>query len=99
MARPWRRRRVDARIGLRSKLTQPVRCVGSGLRYRAALLLDPRFAWALVNLAGLDRMRGMDQQGAEALTGPCRLPILHSTGWTRAASIDAHRRVEATAIA
>jgi predicted CXXCH cytochrome family protein len=35
--------------------------------YRTALRLDPAFVPALVNLADLDRMRGMDQQGAELL--------------------------------
>jgi Tfp pilus assembly protein PilF len=35
--------------------------------YRTALRLDPAFVPAMVNLADLDRMRGMDQQGAELL--------------------------------
>jgi Flp pilus assembly protein TadD len=35
--------------------------------YRTALRLDPAFVPALVNLADLDRVRGMDQQGAELL--------------------------------
>jgi len=35
--------------------------------YRTALRLDPAFVPALVNLADLDRVRGLDQQGAELL--------------------------------
>ena len=35
--------------------------------YRTALRLDPAFVPALVNLADLDRARGMDQQGEELL--------------------------------
>ncbi len=36
-------------------------------QYRTALRLDPAFVPAMVNLADLDRMRGMDPQGAEWL--------------------------------
>jgi predicted CXXCH cytochrome family protein len=36
-------------------------------QYQTALRLDPKFVPALVNLADLDRMRRMDQQGAVAL--------------------------------
>ena len=35
--------------------------------YRTALRLDPNFVPALVNLADLDRARGMDEEGAELL--------------------------------
>ena len=35
--------------------------------YRTALRLDPNFVPALVNLADLDRARGMDDEGAELL--------------------------------
>ena len=35
--------------------------------YRIALRLDPKFVPAMVNLADLDRMRGMDTQGADLL--------------------------------
>ena len=35
--------------------------------YRTALRLDPSFVPAMVNLADLDRARGMDAQGAELL--------------------------------
>ncbi len=49
--------------------------------YRTALRLDTSFIPAMVNLADLDRVRGMDQQGAELLRkanggrpGECRCP-------------------------
>ena len=53
--------------------------------YRTALRLDPAFVPALVNLADLDRMRGMDQQGAERLRTaisiePGNAAIRHSLG-------------------
>ena len=35
--------------------------------YRTALRLDPKFTEALINFADLDRMRGMDAQGADLL--------------------------------
>jgi Tfp pilus assembly protein PilF len=35
--------------------------------YRTALRLDPGFVPAMVNLADLDRLRGVDQEGAELL--------------------------------
>jgi predicted CXXCH cytochrome family protein len=54
-------------------------------QYRAALRLDPGFVPALVNLADLARMRGMDQQGAELLRTalaiePGSAAIRHSLG-------------------
>jgi predicted CXXCH cytochrome family protein len=36
-------------------------------QYQTALRLDPQFTPALVNLADLDRMRGLDQEGVELL--------------------------------
>jgi tetratricopeptide (TPR) repeat protein len=36
-------------------------------QYRTALRLDPRFVPALVNLADLDRQRGLDEDGADLL--------------------------------
>src|SRR5208337_3833094 len=35
--------------------------------YQTALRLDPKFVPAMVNLADLDRLRGMDSQGADLL--------------------------------
>ena len=53
--------------------------------YRTALRLDPTFVPALLNLADLDRMRGMDQQGAERLRAamaiePANAAIRHALG-------------------
>jgi Flp pilus assembly protein TadD len=53
--------------------------------YRTALRLDPAFVPALVNLADLDRARGLDQQGAELLRKalsiePNNADVNHSLG-------------------
>jgi predicted CXXCH cytochrome family protein len=53
--------------------------------YRTALRLDPAFVPAMVNLADLDRARGMDQQGAEMLRkaislDPNNADVKHSLG-------------------
>ncbi len=53
--------------------------------YRTALRLDPKFVPALVNLADLDRERGMDKEGAEFLRAaiaiePNNAAIKHSLG-------------------
>jgi predicted CXXCH cytochrome family protein len=53
--------------------------------YRTALRLDPAFVPALVNLADLDRARGLDQQGAELLRKalaiePNNADVQHSLG-------------------
>ncbi|MCW3473196.1 tetratricopeptide repeat protein [Limobrevibacterium gyesilva] len=53
--------------------------------YRTALRLAPDFVPALANLADLDRMRGMDQQGAELLRkalaiDPNNADVRHSLG-------------------
>jgi Flp pilus assembly protein TadD len=53
--------------------------------YRTALRLDPAFVPALVNLADLDRARGLDQQGAELLRKalsiePNNAEVQHSLG-------------------
>ena len=53
--------------------------------YRTALRLDPSFVPALVNLADLDRARGLDQQGAELLRKamsiePNNADVQHSLG-------------------
>ena len=42
-------------------------------QYRTALRLDQNFPSALVNLADLDRMRGLDQEGVELCARPCLL--------------------------
>ena len=53
--------------------------------YRTALRLDPKFVPAMVNLADLDRARGMDKEGAELLRAaiaiePNNADIKHSLG-------------------
>jgi predicted CXXCH cytochrome family protein len=53
--------------------------------YRMSLHLDPAFIPAMVNLADLDRLRGMDQQGADLLRKaiaiePTNADVLHSLG-------------------
>jgi tetratricopeptide (TPR) repeat protein len=53
--------------------------------YRTALRLDPGFVPALANLADLDRMRGLDQQGAQLLRqamalAPDNADVHHSLG-------------------
>jgi predicted CXXCH cytochrome family protein len=53
--------------------------------YRTALHLDPAFVPAMVNLADLDRVRGMDEQGAELLRKamaiePNNADVVHSLG-------------------
>jgi tetratricopeptide (TPR) repeat protein len=53
--------------------------------YRTALRLDPNFTPALVNLADLDRMRGLDHEGVELLRkatsiDPNNADIRHSLG-------------------
>jgi Flp pilus assembly protein TadD len=53
--------------------------------YRTALRLDPAFVPAMVNLADLDRARGMDEQGAQLLRRamsiePDNADIRHSLG-------------------
>ena len=53
--------------------------------YRTALRLDPKFVPALVNLADLDRQRGLDKEGAELLrtamaVEPNNAAIKHSLG-------------------
>jgi Flp pilus assembly protein TadD len=53
--------------------------------YRTALRLDRTFVPAMVNLADLDRARGMDQQGAELLRkalsiDPSNADVKHSLG-------------------
>jgi predicted CXXCH cytochrome family protein len=54
-------------------------------QYRTALRLDPNFVPALANLADLDRMRGLDEQGGELLRRamsiePNNADVQHSLG-------------------
>jgi len=61
--------------------------------YRTALRLDPAFVPAMVNLADLDRARGMDERGSELLRKalsiePNNADVLHSLGLSLARKHD-----------
>jgi predicted CXXCH cytochrome family protein len=67
---------------LHMRLAQPTE---ADLEYRTALRLDPDFVPALLNLADLDRMRGIDAQGEELLRkamaiDPRNADVLHALG-------------------
>jgi predicted CXXCH cytochrome family protein len=59
--------RPEAHLNLGLLDTKRLQRTEADAQYHTALRLDPTFVPALVNLADLDRMRGMDQQGAELL--------------------------------
>jgi len=67
---------------LHTRLAQPTEAEAE---YRTALRLDPDFVPALLNLADLDRMRGIDAQGEELLRramaiDPRNADVLHALG-------------------
>jgi Flp pilus assembly protein TadD len=67
---------------LHTRLAQPTE---AETEYRTALRLDPDFVPALLNLADLDRMRGIDAQGEELLCkamaiDPRNADVLHALG-------------------
>jgi predicted CXXCH cytochrome family protein len=67
---------------LHTRLAQPTE---ADAEYRTALRLDPDFVPALLNLADLDRMRGIDMQGEELLRkavaiDPRNADVLHALG-------------------
>lgn len=77
--------RPEAHLNLGLIETRLGRPAEAETQYQTALRLDPRFAPALVNLADLDRMRGMDQDSAELLRKaislePNNADIRHSLG-------------------
>jgi Flp pilus assembly protein TadD len=59
--------RPEAHLNLGLLSTRQGQPAGAETEYRTALRLDPNFVPALMNLADLDRMRGMDAQGADLL--------------------------------
>jgi predicted CXXCH cytochrome family protein len=59
--------RPEAHLNLGLLNTRQGQPAGAETEYRTALRLDPNFVPALMNLADLDRMRGMDAQGADLL--------------------------------
>ncbi len=59
--------RPETHLNLGLFETQQRRPEAAEAQYRTALRLDPRFTPALVNLADLDRMRGMDSEGGDLL--------------------------------
>jgi predicted CXXCH cytochrome family protein len=59
--------RPEAHLNLGLLDTRRAQPTDAEAEYRTALRLDPNFVPALMNLADLDRMRGMDGQGADLL--------------------------------
>src|SRR4029077_8305573 len=77
--------RPEAHLNLGLLHTRHARPADAEAEYQLALRLDPRFVPALANLADLDRMRGMDAQGAELLRQalviePNNADVRHSLG-------------------
>jgi predicted CXXCH cytochrome family protein len=67
---------------LHTRRAQPIDAEGD---YQTALRLDPNFVPALLNLADLDRMRGMDAQGEDLLRKaisiePRNADVIHALG-------------------
>jgi Flp pilus assembly protein TadD len=59
--------RPEAHLNLGLLNTRQGQPADAESEYRTALRLDPKFVPAMVNLADLDRMRGLDRQGVELL--------------------------------
>jgi Flp pilus assembly protein TadD len=77
--------RPEAHLNLGLLDTRQARPIEAEAEYRTALRLDPNFVPALTNLADLDRMRGMDAQGADLLRQalsiePRNADVLHALG-------------------
>ncbi len=77
--------RPEAHLNLGLMETRLGRPAEAEAQYQTALRLDPSFTPALVNLADLDRMRGMDQDSAELLRkaisiDPINADVRHSLG-------------------
>ena len=77
--------RPEAHLNLGLLKTRRQQLSEAEAEYRTALRLDPKFVPALVNLADLDRQRGLDKEGAELLRAaiaiePNNAAIKHSLG-------------------
>jgi Tfp pilus assembly protein PilF len=77
--------RPESHLNLGLLETRRMRPTEAEAEYRTALRLDPNFVPALMNLADLDRMRGLDAQGAELLRKalliePRNADVTHSLG-------------------
>jgi predicted CXXCH cytochrome family protein len=77
--------RPEAHLNLGLLETKLRRGAEAEAQYQTALRLDPNFVPALVNLADLDRMRGLNEQGADLLRKamaiePSNADIKHSLG-------------------
>jgi predicted CXXCH cytochrome family protein len=77
--------RPEAHLNLGLLHTRQEQPTDAATEYQTALRLDPNFVPALMNLADLDRMRGMDVQGAELLRKamsiePGNADVTHSLG-------------------
>ncbi|MDR3534346.1 MAG: tetratricopeptide repeat protein [Rhodopila sp.] len=77
--------RPEAHLNLGLLDTRRAQPADAEAEYRTALRLDPNFVPALANLADLDRMGGMDAQGAELLRKalaiePANADVMHALG-------------------
>ena len=77
--------RPEAHLNLGLLRTRRQQLAEAEAEYNTALRLDPKFVPAMVNLADLDRARGMDKEGAELLRTaitiePNNAGIKHSLG-------------------
>ncbi len=77
--------RPEAHLNLGLLYTRQGQAPTAEAEYRTALRLDPQFVPAMANLADLDRMLGMDQQGADLLRRamalePNNADVRHSLG-------------------
>ncbi len=84
--------RPEAHLNLGLLKTRRQQLSEAEAEYRTALRLDPKFVPALVNLADLDRQRGMDKEGAELLRAaiaiePNNAAIKHSLGLLLVANV------------
>ncbi len=77
--------RPEAHLNLGLLHTRQAQPAEAEAEYRTALRLDPNFVPALMNLSDLDRMRGLDAQGAQLLRRaisiePGNADVMHALG-------------------